>query len=198
MNGAVMHASNPFSTKHVRPGAIEYLFHQGESAEGLIDKLAAAAWRGAIVGPHGSGKSTLLETLAPKLRERGREVVRFTLRAGEHRLPIERGEARRWNAATQVVVDGYEQLAWLSRCWLQSACRRASCGLLVTSHRRLRIPTLFDADTTLETAERVVRQLAAPQTVPLQPDQLAQLHQKHGGNLREVLFELYDLCESRR
>jgi hypothetical protein len=188
---------NPFASRNLRPGAIEFLFPAGGSAEALLDRLAQRGWWGAIVGPHGSGKSTLLATLEPLLATRGRRIVRYTLRAGERRLPLNRAEAAAWDATTQVIVDGYEQLGWLARCWLHAACRRRGCGLLVTAHQPLRIPTLLRTEVSPELAQRVAERIAG-RAIPLQSGELAQLLSQTDGNLREVLFCLYDLYESRR
>ena len=53
----------------------------------LVERLAAFAWRGQIVGPHGSGKSTLLATLLPAIEERGRHPWLIALHDGQRRLP---------------------------------------------------------------------------------------------------------------
>src|SRR3989304_6033095 len=81
--------ANPFATCWTRPGAMAYRFPDGETAEQLVSQLAAANWRGEIVGPHGSGKSTLLESLKPHLVAAGRSVSAITLRDGQRRLPAD-------------------------------------------------------------------------------------------------------------
>ena len=37
--------SNPFSTRFVRPGAIPYVFADGQTAESLVARLARLGWR---------------------------------------------------------------------------------------------------------------------------------------------------------
>jgi hypothetical protein len=189
---------NPFATRHTRPGTIPYLFPGDETCESLVDALQAAGWWGEIVGPHGSGKSTLLETLIPRLEARSRRLVRFALRGGQRRLPVTSADARLWDASTLVIVDGYEQLSWLARRSLQWRCRRSNSGLLVTTHRPAGLTTIFRTEVTPDLAERVVRRLA-PQLDGLGGRiDLAELVRRRRGNLRDVLFDLYDLCESRR
>jgi hypothetical protein len=190
--------SNPYSTRFVRPGAIEYVFPEGVSAHSLLGRLEASAWHGAVVGPHGSGKSTLLATLRSPLQRRGRKVEAFTLRAGERRLPLDRATMDTWDAQTQVVVDGYEQLGRRARIRLHSACRRARCGLLATSHRPLWwpwLPTLIVTETTLPLAMRVIARIDASGRLAVSPPALAQLLADRNGDLREVLFDLYDLYQ---
>src|SRR5262245_39634677 len=121
---------NPFATRFTRPGAIGYLFPPGESAESLVERLRQNGWQGEIIGPHGSGKSTLLADLMPQLTEAGRVVVQHVLRQGEHSLPISRQDAAGWTAATQVIVDGYEQLTWWGKRKLLSRVRARQAGLL--------------------------------------------------------------------
>ena len=81
--------SNPFSTRFVRPGALEYLFEVGMRAEDVVQRLAGTNWRGQIVGPHGSGKSTLLATLLEPLAQSGRWACVFRLQEGDSRLPAD-------------------------------------------------------------------------------------------------------------
>jgi len=102
--------SNPFSTRFIRPGAIRFLFPDGESAALLVQRLRENRWGGQIIGPHGSGKSTLLATLKPELETAGRQVLWITLHQGERRLPAL--DRRSLGPTTQLVIDGYEQLSW--------------------------------------------------------------------------------------
>jgi hypothetical protein len=189
---------NPFATRHVRPGAVEFIFPPGLSAETIVRKLAAAAWRGAIVGPHGSGKSTLLETLIPRLEARGRRIIRRTLRAGQRSLAITTAERGDWNASTLLVVDGYEQLSWLSRRRLQWWCRRANCGLLATTHRATGLTTIFRTTVTPQLAEQVVRRIVRQDDEVLRRVDLPYLVERRQGDVRQLLFDLYDVYESQR
>jgi hypothetical protein len=186
-------ATNPFSTRFVRPGALPFLFPAGVSAGALVQRLEHAGWWGQIVGPHGSGKSTLLETLLPELQAAGRTVHRFDLHRGGWRQTD-----AAWNERTQVVVDGYEQLGWLARHCLRWNCWRRNSGLLVTAHRRCGLPDLWAATTTVELAQNLVRSLLAARDRDTIHDQdVAQAFQACQGDLRETWFRLYDLCEER-
>ena len=190
-------------TRCVRPGAMEYLFPPGCSAQPLIDQLAAASWWGEIVGPHGCGKSTLLHTLLPLLQEAGRHVQWVTIGPGQRRFPSAGEKARTWNSNTQLLVDGYQQLGWPARLWLRSKCRRCGAGLLVTAHRSVGLPLLLRIEPQLATAQAVVEQLLAgnPQIITPQvtsPQDVELCFAQHQGNLREVLFALYDLYQQRQ
>jgi hypothetical protein len=193
--------NNPFASRRVRPGAIPFQFPSGVDAAELVARLARLEWRGAIIGPHGTGKSTLLATLAPELARARRAVRSITLHNGQRRLPQEFVATLQIDRDGLVVVDGYEQLSCWSRRRLQRRCRAVGAGLLVTAHGSTTLPLLFRTAPDLKLAGRIVdRILAAPEhrTVAIASADVRRAWTKHGGNLREVLFDLYDVCERQR
>ena len=184
--------SNPFSTKFVRAGALPFRFRDGESVELLHDRLTASDWNGQVVGPHGSGKSTLLRTLDHHWNSWNRRAVIYSLHNDERMLrePCWRS----WDSRTQVIVDGYEQLSWWSRFVLIYRCRRQQCGLLVTTHSRAAfLPILYQSETSLELARKLVSDLVR------EPEQLSndvdRCYANNDGNLRETFMDLYDVCQ---
>jgi hypothetical protein len=221
-------ASNPFATRYTRPNVGQFVFPPGGEADSLIAQLQAQGWWGQITGPHGSGKSTLVYTLLPKLRAAGRHVEFHSLHASAERhaggLPLDaasravsgsmanslhsyapvpsiacwRDSIASWNASTQIVVDGCEQLGWLQRTWLKWNCRRRGTGLLVTAHRDVGLPPLWTAQPSVELAQRVVARLLGQDDAGwLRGEQVERLFAEHRGNVRELLFALYDLYEQR-
>lgn len=189
--------SNPFATRYVRPGALAYRLAAETSLEDLVGRLAAAGWRGQIVGPHGSGKSTLLAALGPRLEAAGRRVVRIELHDGQRRLPQ---DALREAAGgdTLVIVDGYEQLGWWSRRALAWWVRRQRAGLLVTAHRAVRLPIVHRTQTSVELAQQLVAALVAGDEQAITAADVERCYDEQQGDLREVFFALYDLYERRR
>lgn len=194
-------ATNPFSTRWVRPGAVAYRFASGFDAEALVARLRDFGWRGAIVGPHGSGKSALLATLAPQVEQSGLIVRSVTLHDGQRRLP---GDFA-WPACDEprgvIVVDGYEQLGWIARWKLNSHCRRSGWGLLVTVHScgaAAEFPVLYRASPNLATVERLIEEQLPPHDGLIQAGEIAAAFRDHHGNVRETFFSLYDLFERRR
>jgi len=188
---------NPFSTRYIRPGAMEFLFPADVSVSGLVDRLRQQRWWGEIVGPHGSGKSSLLAALLPRLEAEGLVPITVTLHLGQRRLglTLDRQLASQTHL---IVVDGYEQLSLFARWGLKRFCRRHRLGLLVTSHRRAGLPTLHESSADLNVAQAIVARLQAGLPVQVTPNEVAEAFQRHAGNVREILLDLYDLYESRR
>ena len=202
---------NPFATCWTRPGALDFRFAEGDSADQLIARLATNGWRGAIVGPHGSGKSTLLHTLNPALRAAGCRVRTVSLRDKQGYLPrgsfafdvvgdacdTTRPLPSKYHR-TLLIVDGYEQLGWLERWRLEWHCRRANLGLLVTSHAPTRIPTLIHLEPDARLLQQLVAELTTDLSTQVVPRHVTASHACHGSNVREILFDLYDLHERLR
>jgi hypothetical protein len=211
-------ADNPFSTRYTRPGAIPFRFPPGSGAGELVEQLRSQGWRGAIVGPHGSGKSSLVAALVPAIRRAGKEVLLVELHDGQRRLPVdlEKGSGvfvRPGDPAAEVIdqtktpdpfsgsvviVDGYEQLSWWNRLRLRRVSQRRGLGLLVTSHAPTALPLLFRTATSLGLAQAIVQSLLAGRPELITPERLAQRFESRQGDLRELLFDLYDLYEERR
>ncbi len=189
--------SNPFSTRRIRPGAIPYVFSPNEDAASLVARLQANAWRGQIVGPHGSGKTSLVVALLPEIARAGREPILVTLHDGERSLAAHQDEMDRATAATVVMIDGFEQLAFWNKWRVRAFCRRRASGLLVTAHASVGLPTLTTTAVDLVRAQRVLDSLL-PDATGSDQAELQKVLAAHRGNLRDALFDLYDLHELRR
>jgi energy-coupling factor transporter ATP-binding protein EcfA2 len=189
---------NPFSARRISPGAIPYLFPPGETVATLVDRLRQAGWWGQITGPHGSGKSTLLAALTAAIEHAGRPTVLVVLHDAERRLPLRLRSDPRLRPPVLLVIDGYEQLGRWNRLMLKRFCRRQGVGLLVTAHESVGLPDLFHAAVTPDLAERVVATLLEHREPPFTSQEVSQCLAGHGGDLRETLFDLYDVYEQRR
>jgi energy-coupling factor transporter ATP-binding protein EcfA2 len=191
-------AENPFCTRRIKPGALPYLFPPKANLESMVKQLKDTAGWGEIVGPHGSGKSTLLASLIPALHAAGWRTQLIELHDGERRLPVNLREIPETDIPFMLLVDGYEQLGSLSRFHLKRNCRRRGWGLIVTSHRPAGLPELFDTAVSPESANRIVQELLKQSDYSISPEEIADRFARHEGNLRELLFELYDLFEQSR
>jgi hypothetical protein len=190
--------TNPFCAARLRPGTIDFIFEPGNSLDRLVDVLQSNAWRGQIAGGHGTGKSTLLAALMPAIEKRGRSVTAITLAAGRRNLPREFFASLRLAADPPVaVVDGFEQLHLWNRFLLKRFCLVHSVGLVVASHRTASLSTLYQTTVDEPRGWRVVQRLqdGFPPRIQL-ADVVARLARREG-NLREALFDLYDLYEQR-
>ncbi len=191
-------ASNPFATRFIRPGAIAFLFAGEDSAEALIDRLRKQHWMGQIIGPHGSGKSTLLATLLPLLAAAERKVVELKgKRPAEMRHQAKVVVGKSLDAGTQLVIDGFEQLSWWSQRKIKDACQRQGAGLLVTTHRDMGLPILWQTDSTPELARNIVARLLPVDDRTIEDAEIEKAYSAAGGNLRETLFALYDVYQNK-
>ena len=188
-------SGNPFATRFFRPGAVPFLFTGGQTPSSLVESLAAGGWWGQIIGPHGSGKSSLLATLLPELEKAGRIVVAITLHPGARHLPS--SIRRQFSPRTQVLIDGYEQLSWWSRWRLKSSCRRRGAGLLITAHRDSGLRTIYHTESSEVLAHAVVSQMLNGRATQITTSDISAAYRAAGGNIREMLFTLYDIYAER-
>lgn len=186
---------NPFATRYTRPGAIPPLDRHGRPLDlaavvTRLDGLGAAA----LEAPHGHGKSTLLLALAAALAAVERPVTMVRVR----------GWRDAWAAChavvaaprrTAVFIDGWEQLGFLAAP-LRAAARLLRRSLLVTSHRPTGLPVLRECETTPELLRAIVTRLP-DRGGPVDEADIAAAFARHGGNLRESLYDLYDRVERR-
>ncbi len=186
---------NPFATCWTKPGALAFRFENGQSLERLVAKLAAQNWWGQILGPHGSGKSTLLAALLPALSAAGRPIREIELSHRSRRLLCDLVAP---NHGEIIVVDGFEQLNWLTRLQLKRRCRRAGAGLLVTAHVPMGLPALIQLSPSRRLIEQLVAALCAQIPSGITSGDVAASHASHGSNVREIFFDLYDRHERLR
>lgn len=160
-------------------------------------RLADMDYRGALVGPQGSGKTTLLEDLEPALIARGFRTKWLRLNKS---IP---GPSSAWlktflstiEKSDLILFDGAEQLNRLAWPWFRINSRKAA-GLIITTHRPGRLPTLLKCVTHPDLLEEIVRRLI-PDGGAQRPSLIMELFHRHKGNLRNALRELYDLYAAR-
>ena len=185
MSGAT---HNPFSSARVQPGALPFFLPPGISLSELLRRFAAASRRGQIVGRHGAGKSSLLARLAQTARAEGQIVWEGVAEEAER--------LRALSGATTLFIDGAERLPPYRFAKFRRRCIGAGAGLLVTAHRDAGLPTLWQAEPDLFLACRVVDHLLAEwESVRVPEPLLDTLFRRREGNLRLVLFDLYDWYE---
>ncbi|MCA8986980.1 MAG: hypothetical protein KDA78_05035 [Planctomycetaceae bacterium] len=181
---------NPFATRHLE--AVPFLWHD-ISFEELWQRVESAAGPAVIVAPHGHGKTTLMEALEKELRQREYSIEWIRLRENRRRIP--RAQSRSWRerAHEKVILflDGAEQLnlfRWRRFLWQKPP----GWKLLVTSHVPGYGKTVYRCQTSVDLLRSILDHL------PLSEQQkenapLKLIYESHQGNLRDCLFELYDL-----
>lgn len=206
--------ANPFCTRFVRPGAIDYRFadHRSQPLQQIGD-CVQSSHRSLIIGPHGSGKSTLIHSLLPTLRQRYRHVVQFQLCDGATTVQINGGRRRdgsskitSWREINRqlvrcdhrdlLVIDGIEQLGALQRLRLAWRAGRTAPWILATSHRPLlAYPVVFettlDRRRIMELTEQLLK-TTEPPVAGLVRNKLANQDWECLTNLRDFWFECYD------
>lgn len=183
---------NPF--RAARLDALEFRFSDSladSSWDELLARLETLKFRAAIIGKHGRGKTTLLDQIAPHLKKHGWKIHRLQLNTA--RRDFSRAQWRSFSslgAHDFLLLDGAEQLStlrWKFLCWKT----RQAGGLLITTHRPGRLPTLMECQTSPGLLLDLARVLA-PQCA-LDENSARVLFVRHGGNIRDALRELYDL-----
>jgi len=180
---------NPFRSDRLL--SVRYQL-QGGSWETLFARFETLGRRAAIVGPQGSGKTTLLEDLSSRFRERGYVIRALRLDAETPRFDEAFLEDFFPSLGPRdlILFDGAEQLSWLA--WTRFERRsRAAGGQLVTLHQPGRLRTLIETRTSPELLDGLVGQILGDRAGDVRPLTRG-LFEKHGGNLREALRELYD------
>tara|TARA_R110002072_G_scaffold161403_2_gene312944 strand:+ start:1605 stop:2369 length:765 start_codon:yes stop_codon:yes gene_type:complete len=146
--------TNPFSSRHTRPGAIPFRFGLNESdpADHIARIVADLRYHrlGLIVGNHGSGKSTLLHDMADALQAEfpGGKWIQLTADpnhsavAGISSMLLNDRAASEAQATVSpggvLVLDGAEQLSPWGRFRVRRRALRAGHVCLATAHHDLR------------------------------------------------------------
>lgn len=177
-------SDNPFRSGCV--DALGYVPPSGDAWEAIVSRVRAAGFRGALVGPHGHGKSTLMHQLATldPSADAPRHPVIQVMADGSNIDEVKRALA---TGDGRLFIDGVDLLPWrLRRVIVQ---RRE---VIVTSHRTTRLPALVNCETTPGLLGELVGRLSPNARAALGDAALASLHERHLGNVRDVLRELYD------
>lgn len=90
---------------------------------------------------------------------------------------------------TIIFLDGAEQLSW--RSWRRFQAVTAHCsGLVISQHRRGKLPLWVKTETNIEMFQEFVRRLAP--NVDWRDGELERMFLDSKGNIREALWSCYD------
>ena len=179
---------NPFRMSCIE--AIPYQFLQADMHT-LMQRFQAHHYRGVLVGPHGSGKTTLREQIERALRQAGM-VVHPIVISGDDRVSwtYVQDHLHQVNPQAVISIDGIDRfnpLLW----WRFQRAMRHQRGILATSHVVGRLPLLHLHATTPELLMFAVRSLTDEHD-HFTKDHCRTLFERHHGNIRDCLRELYD------
>jgi len=182
---------NPFAVERIHALGYRPLH---TTFEALVARLREMDYRAALIGPEGSGKTTLLEALQPALAQQGfqtklifvNDTVRFDRSACQRLLSqLTRDQI--------LLLDGADVLGRFDWSRIQRHTLARGGGLIVTSHRPGLLPTLLECATSTALLRALVDELQ-PRGPLASAAFLDDLYERHRGNLRDCLRELYDRC----
>jgi hypothetical protein len=182
---------NPFAVERIQ--AIRYrplhtTFNQ------LLARLHELNYRAAITGPEGSGKTTFLKDLGQVLEQKGFKTrLVFVNDTSRFEGPGCRRLLSELTRDQMVLLDGADLIRRSDWSLLKRHTITHAYGLIITSHRRGLLPTLLECSTTPALLREIVADLQ-PQSHAITMEFLDSLYERHKGNLRTCLRELYDLC----
>lgn len=163
----------------------------GFAWDDFLARLAASGYRGAVVGPRGSGKTTLLLEAQRRLEARGIPVFYgFLNEESLHRRQRVRDWMQELPADTVFFLDGAEQLDPLTWWQVRRASRRLR-GLVVTVHRRGRLPVLHQTVPSEALLAELLAQLEPGGAAVIEARARDYFH-RFRGDIRAVFFALYD------
>jgi GTPase SAR1 family protein len=180
---------NPFAVERV--GVIRYRL-VNTTFDRLLARLHELNYRAAIVGPEGSGKTTLLEDLQRTLQDKG---IRTNLVFVKDTVQFDSPACRRLLADLTrdqlVLLDGADLIRRSDWSLLKRHTITHTYGLVITSRQRGLLPTLIECSTSPALLKEIVADLL-PQGHSISAELLDSLYERHQGNLRACLRELYD------
>ncbi|WP_425398429.1 hypothetical protein [Aeoliella sp.] len=197
VSGIPTRESNPFATCWLGPLGTSYVATDGNAPSQLASKLASQGWRGQIVGPHGVGKSTLLRALEREATRLGWRWVEVALHS-DRKPSLARLLPTRLDQSALLVVDGFEQLHTLERLLVRWHCWRSGAGLLVTTHRPFRLPTLLEISPDEPSAVAVFEQVTSGADTQVTKHDALVAFNACNRDMRQMFDRLYDLHEHRK
>ncbi len=185
--------SNPFATRQTRPGSLPYRFANPCAEKQLDRRIEQLVGCGQIMGAHGTGKSTLIHHLVQRFRQTGLIVFHVRLSPSQHRWD---GAFRRWCQSDQhaiLFIDGFEQISLPSKWVIAMTARWMNRRCIVSTHQDQGFPTLWQTLADVGLSQRLADELTRRQGVDrVPPPVLRRLWIQSDGNVRELLFDLFD------
>lgn len=185
---------NPFST------------HRVERILSFDPQLSRTSWveigrrwmalysRASLVAPHGAGKSTFMDAFQTRLETSGHSVLRLFLNQESNKLDNIQWQMLEHSQQQVVMLDGEEQLGYLSRRRFYQLTQNCS-GLLISRHKPAKLPQLFSLEPDIQLLTTSIDRLAPEHLSQLRP-MLSEWWREHDGNIREILLRCYDSVQN--
>lgn len=133
----------------------------------------------------------------------GGQVAWLKLRKGPDLVHVIHEAESALHSHSLWIIDGYEQLSWFRRWRVLASTKRHDVDVLVTTHSdSWLLPTLLTTHVSLEIARKVIQNVIRVNSSVADEkrdsferwsnNQLEFALEKHQGNLREVLMDMYD------
>jgi hypothetical protein len=183
--------SNPFSTRFIRPDQLPYLDLPENTPSEVWARIRQAGFVGQIVGPHGAGKTAMLHQIVDLMNTDGINSAWQTIRPGMRVIPA--GLSRE----TVTCLEGAELLPKWNLWRILWRVRRGSRVIFTTHHALTKVPIVATLQPGLDVAQLIVKRLLVGREWVINEDDVQATYEKHGGNLREMLLDLYDVYERR-
>lgn len=181
---------NPFSTRNIE--AIRFRRY-GNGIDQLLEIAGQVKYRGAIVGPHGAGKTTLMEEMAKRLAEKGFAIkklfVNDTNKLSRQDRKLFTGNVKE---SEIVLLDGADEFGPVAWRQFKRTVIGTGAGLIITTHKRGMLETIIECSTDAELLAEIVEELLGGR-VFVERDVIDAVFESHGGNIRNCLWQLYDM-----
>ena len=142
-------------------------------------------------------KSTLLRQLTRHFTKIGQPIIEVRLTNGSRRLPFPIRHLVGMEPEKILIIDGFEQLAFWKRQLIKTIARIRGTGLLITTHKDQGLATMAKTFSNLTTLKAIIERLDCDRRLGnISDNDLCKLLDTFDGNVREVLFRLYDLVEA--
>lgn len=181
---------NPFATDRTERLLYFRPEWMGASMSELTNRWEKLDRRAEILGRHGAGKSTLLATWKQHLESEHQPVIDLFLNRESNGFNEAQWQKIEACHGKTIILDGEEQLSWRQRHRFYQLTKHA-VGILVTRHKKGRLPTLCHLDPGIETLHRCIQELA-PEHYPSLSPLLPKWWKQYRGNIREILLRCYD------
>lgn len=135
-----------------------------------------------------------MDAFQTRLETSGHSVLRLFLNQESNKLDNIQWQMLEHSQQQVVMLDGEEQLGYLSRRRFYQLTQNCS-GLLISRHKPAKLPQLFSLEPDIQLLTTSIDRLAPEHLSQLRP-MLSEWWREHDGNIREILLRCYDSVQN--